>query len=97
MLWYPLWSLAMIACNSGLVCLQVRIDNDRPDHTVLIIDSANRPGTLVEVRRSFVCLCLEFASSSLPCHAIQLHNYTSVGNLEPADCEVSSEGQDPQS
>jgi hypothetical protein len=32
-----------------MLCVQVRIDNDNPSHTVLIIDSANRPGTLVEV------------------------------------------------
>lgn len=37
---------------TAVACVQVRIDNDNPNHTVLIIDSANRPGTLVEVSRS---------------------------------------------
>lgn len=38
-----------------MLCLQVRIDNENPNHTVLIIDSANRPGTLVEVSQSPQC------------------------------------------
>jgi hypothetical protein len=33
------------------------IDNTYPDRTVLIIDSANRPGTLVEVRGRMPCYC----------------------------------------
>lgn len=37
------------------LCLQVRIDNENPNHTVLIIDSANRPGTLVEVSQPAQC------------------------------------------
>jgi hypothetical protein len=43
-----------VSCSQlSAVVLQVRVDNDNPHHTVLIIDSANRPGTLVEVITPF--------------------------------------------
>lgn len=63
-------------------CLQVRIDNDNPNHTVLIIDSANRPGTLVEV--SMLAYMFVKVHKCSRKHAMLQH-----GDLHALDLKVS--------